>query len=967
MNYDELAIAVADNKYNPGNIYWHSLQLLEDNLNGVAIEHATTPLATLLAHSVVMSVVNNEEVAKLERMESPEYASTFDELSRFIPYQTLNLIYATPCKVPVTLFLGMQDIIKYAVVEGNVRKVLIPKDTVITYNGNLTFGFYHDLLITLTDGTIVDAVYQDNNNPLEELLSPVIKTNKLYPRAEDGSLGEPVLSLDLNMYQFTKTTSIFPILTATGFNKTLTVPDQYYHARVYTKRNGAWLELTTAFSDFNYNPHSSVPTAIVKLVDDELKISIPYIYITNGLVTSEIKIELYSTKGELTVDLGNSLSSEFNVSFINNDLSVAPYVAPLKAFSTVGALSRSTVTGGRNIPDFEDMRYIVSSANVNAETITEDQLKTKLTQLDYTFIHHSNYLTENVYLASKPLATMRSDGARVVTLGGSIPVLLSDLSDTYGVKENGDNYTLTPNVIMHLENEQARLLSNMEGVALTSLSNGAMVEETNNNRYLSPVFYHVFELNDESNGLHLYHLSSPKVTKRNFIGINANAEGTISVDSVNLIKGVDCFSLVVKTAATSYYQTLPLSSWVGQVNVPAYNGLKLALNHTNVTKGSDGSLTFVFDLCTNYDIRDGKGMRVTNLTGEYGDLSYLPLASTLRLAFCLVDNLPLVNDNNWASDVDDSKLPTQFQVVSLEDISIEIGKSMSSIHRPIRTLAGLTTYQTYPSNVMAYYPEDVPETDEKGYVKFIANPDFDEALPASETNPAFIYPLLHKKDDPIMVNGEHKVKYYAGLPVLDETTGKPIPLGKTPVSIETALIVGDYRLKVAGISQASVSDVIVTNVEKDIDPLRPKMIQLSELYYDVARTVGSTTVRLNVDTSRTIRKDLSFVYDVVVDSVVYSDSAVRALIKKQIKETTAKLINGSKRYVEKDLVSAVSTILNTSVLGFKLISINGMSDIVTFSVSNQFDSIGVAPKLYINTGGQLAIDDDITVNFLLDQ
>jgi hypothetical protein len=734
MTYDDLAAAIAANKYNPGNIYWDSLKLMEDNLGGVVIQNATSPMATLLAHSVIMAVMNNEEVAKLERMESPEYSSNFDELSRFIPYQKLNLIHAIPAVIPVTLYLGLEDLLTYGVSDNNTRKVIVPKDTTITHNDGITYGFHHDLMITVTDGSVVDAVYQDNTNPLVNLLSPVIKVGRYNRRGETGDVEGTLLSFNIDMYQFDKTSVIYPVTKSGGFSRILDLPDQYYHARVYTRRGNDWIELRTAFSDFNYDPNDSIPTAVIKHLGTSIEVAIPYIYITKGLVTSEIKVELYTTRGEISVNYTKSNAEDFTIAFKNRSPDIEMYVSPLRTFKASAALSSANQSGGRNLPDFNEMRSLVASINTNSETITEAQLRTQLTRLGYGFIHHSNYLSENVYLASKALGVMSSDGASVMSLGGSLPTLLRDLSDIHGHYHNGNNHTITPKAIVTLENSQVSLLTEAEAIVFKSLSDAELIDKTNANMYLSPLFHHVFELNDVSNQLHIYRLDAPILESRNFIGVNPNAVGTISVNGVGVTKVDTGYTLVIDASATAVYQGMSSSAWVCQLVVTGYNGVRVSLNHSSVIRDSDGNYKFVFDLTTLYDLQDGRGIKFTNLTSIYGDQTHISLNPTLSVGFVLVDNLPVGTGTTWHSIVDESKLPSDFQVVSLEDITLKLGTQLQSLHRPIRTMAGSTTYLSHSVDVLEYYDEDVAETDEDGYVKFTDNPDYDSALPIGADN-----------------------------------------------------------------------------------------------------------------------------------------------------------------------------------------------------------------------------------------
>ena len=966
LDLDEMEKRIQENKYSPANSYWDVLTLLEQANSDLVPLNNSTPWTTLLGHGIVQAVINNNEIDKLHRNLSPEYAENYEELARFLPYQTLALIYAKPLTTTAKLYLRLRDIRDYGVVvSAREKKVLIPRDSIYSHSDGTKFGSLFDIEITLTDGSVVDAVYVDNTNPIKSLVSPVIKVAHLQRRLDDNTLDDEIVELTINLDQYSKSVTTYPITAATGFSKTLTVSNQFYHARVYTRQSGSWVECTTAFSDFIYDPRATIPTAVLKLTDTLVNISIPQIFITNGLVGSEVKVELYTTKGYQTLDYSLTNDSTFSIDFTNRNLDTLTYSNPLKQFSDVFLLMNDKFIGGEDIPSFDVLREQVVKENLTSDPITELQLTATLNRLGYSFIHASNYLTENTYLASKALPLYTTDTANVLHPGGNLPILLENLSESYGVLDNGNNYTITPDAVIKYINGQSVLLNSNEVTTLLNNTTLNLVSELNTVRYLNPVFHYVVESLVTENAIEVYHLRSPSIVTRDFIGINPNGEGTIGVSGVAIAYNKTGYTLEVTTASTSYYQGLDDTAFIAQLVVSSTTGQKLSMNHTGVERTEDGDYVFTFNLSTNFDIRRELGIDVTSLTTEYNEPGFINLTQLFELSFNLVSDLPETLDTQWQTRVESSKLPSLFQVVTLESVTVSFGERIDAIHCPVRTLAGSVEYVTHTEDVLAYHEKDVPQRDSNNRLIFTDNPDYTDSEPVSETNRPFIYQYEHRAGDPVIVNGVHQVLYPAGSVVLDEF-GQAVELNRGVFSIETALICADMRFILAEVSDTLVADQLLGDVQSDIDPLRDKMIQLSELFYDVSRTVGKTTVRISAEKTAYIDREVSLVFDVVVDTLTYRDADTRDLIVTKIKETASNLINGATSFSSNSLITAIDAALGTSVIGFRLERLASLDDVTSFTVTTEGDVLGIAPKLEIDNTGKLAITDDITINITLE-
>jgi len=966
MDLSKLEERIRNNLYSAGNCYWDTLNYLEEVDGQLVPTNNSTPFSTLWENSVVQGVVNNNEIDKLHRFDSPEYAENFDELARHLPYQTLASIFATPCTIQMQMYLRLKDIQELGVsVSNRVKRVIIPRDTVITHRSGTTYGLLFDIEISVTDGVLVDAVYLDNNNPMKNLLSPVIRVSRLRERLTDYQLNEEIVELTIDVDQFKREVETSPVTVATGFSKTFPLTDQFYHARVFTRVQGVWIEFTTAFSDFIYDPRSTIPTAVVKHLGNMVSVTIPQIFLTNGNVGSEVKIEFYTTKGYQTVDYTQSTEGTWKVKFINQDASIQQYTVPLENFKDVFVITNGTFSGGSDMPDFETQRAQVVAGDIDNDPITELELQSRLRRAGFSYIHAANYLTENTYLAGKTLPLYQANSVEVMYPGGNIPVLLDTLRDIYGVIVNGDNTTITPNAIVRYENGQTNLLSDSDMAQLNNLPTNELLTELNEYRYLNPAFHYVVERLQTSNRLYVYHMRTPKVINRDFVGSNQDAEGAISISSIEVRYNEGAYKLTVRTLATSTYRELANTAFIAQLGVLSSTNQKLAMNHTTVERDDDGNYTFIFDISTLFDIRYGSGLKLSSLSTEYNEAGFIDLESRFEFSFNLVDELPVQLDTQWYLSVDKSKLPEYFQVVTLEAATVQLGYRVDALYCPVRTLPGQQGFKTYPADVMAYYQQDIYARDSAGNLIFTDNPDYDVNEPISETNPAFHYHKLHTKGDPIIVDGSHQVLHAAGTVMVDDS-GIPIPDERNQPVIETSLICSDYRFSVAEIEATEAADNILATIESDINPLRVNMLQRSELFYSVSTTVGNITVRLDSETNAYIKREISLRFDVTVDPITYGEANTRALIESKIRKVCGQVINGATSFSANELVSKIDDEIADSVIGFRIVKVGDLDTPASFSVVNDGDVIGLAPKLEVDGSGQITITDDIDVNIVLE-
>lgn len=959
MELDKLAELISQNKYNPENIFYHSLNHLEED--GIKVMTGTMPLTALLEHQVATSVVNNNEIDLVNRYLHPNYCDTHESLARHLDYNTLPQIHAKPGHLPITLALLVEDLktLGYKLPNGSLR-VVIPEDTIVGFKDEIFYGIHHAIQITMMDNETIDVNYIDNNNPLHELVNPVIESR--YRRASDISGDYPgdILELNIDAFQFKRAYHNYPVNPSLGFNKTYTLTDQYYHARVFSRSGNQWIELDTCFSEFIYNSFSSVATAVVKLEGSRLTVQIPQIYFNRGLIGSEIKVVLYTTKGNITADYRLSTIPDWSLEFKNTDAKYQLLTEPLANFRTVYAYSRGKLMGGHNLPNIDELRTKVIAGDTDNEPITELQLRDRLEGLGYKLVHELNYVSDSLFVASKRLADIKLDNSKVIVEAGGIDVLLQNLGQLHGVINNGENYTLTPNIVARIQNGVVTLLKTSEVDALRGLGKDDLVRTFNTGEYLTTPLYYLVEQLEYNRKVTVFDMDTPEVSERDFVGTNPSNSGLISTRDYSLEKSDEGFILKLVAVTNDTFLNYEDNSFIPQLTIKDGLGKMFSINGLLTGRGEDGEYLYEFNLTSTYDLSYLNTIRINSLTNGGIDVA-CKLTDTFNLTYNLVRELPDNLDEHYQEYTDAGKLPTQYQTITHERLTLKFGSMLTSIYTPTETFAGKVEFQKHQEDVLAYWEEDVFEEDSEGYIIFNPNP----AYPDDPDADPVTYNKLHSAGDQ-MFEPDGVTPVYAaraGTLILD-SNGSPIPISRDNHSIKTKLLLINYKYSMVDSYYRDIKNGIIYDLINDIEPIEKVMLGLTELKYNLSTSLGKVRVRYDSNTTKLIDSALSFEVMVTVDAVTYRDGKLRTLITNNIQ-------TGISDYVRRDqfainsLTSKLNALIEDTVEGFSITTINGQTDIVNFKLVSPSDVIGLKSEVFVDVDNTFKLQPAIKVNFKL--
>lgn len=373
------------------------------------------------------AVVNKFNALYPQRALTPE-----DLYMHMSDYDYVNL-FASPASVNMELVLGKQELIENAVpvyengVELNYRKIVIPEHTVFTI-GSYTFGIYYPIEIRINNitksfsviyDTSTDAESLNNKNPLTQLnVNSVEYAFQNYKDIE-------IISLRIPVYQFSKQILLQDITSTTGFHHQLDYTDMFYAIRIFRQVGSGWEEIHQTLSDTVYDPMTVTAKIVVDTENKTVGISIPQIYFTSNLVSGQLKMVLYTTLGEMDVDITNVALEQVGCKFQDDTLSgaLSEYSRPLDRAQTIQVYPASTkIVGGSSGYDFETLRSNVINNTFYSDVIARfAALEAKMKSEGFEVTKHEDSIMNRVFYCSKPITDLNGD----IIASGSVQLHVS--------------------------------------------------------------------------------------------------------------------------------------------------------------------------------------------------------------------------------------------------------------------------------------------------------------------------------------------------------------------------------------------------------------------------------------------------------------------------------------------------------------------------------------------------------------
>lgn len=967
-NVSELLSNISKYRFNPAAIQRESIRMITAVSAGeIQLVDPTNPVVLCLEMSAVNTAAFMVEHEAECRRRYPKLAQTQDDLYLHMSDKDYINRFATPAKAKFS-FLFNKERLLASMRDDEVtgyRKVVIPRNTFFTVGG-MQFSIQYPIEISQQAHGGIQIVYDTNKpSPLQTL-----ETNFIDYEPLTNSEGEWI-SFAVDTMQFSVETQQESITVAKDFKMTLPLADKFYHARVYHQNaSGGWDEIVTTHSDTVYD--AKTPTAVLRVNNTTLVVKIPQVYVSTGLLSRKIRVDVYQTKGAVNIALG-----EYNVNSVSityrsiDEADFTIFTAPLPNLQVIG-YSTDTVIDGANGMDFDTLRtnVIQNTTGPVDNSITPTQIKTALSNKGYDVVTNVDNITNRVFLATRsmplpnvvaPTTSVDKDKELLTAAAATIETLAistNELALYPTVVNNGTSLTITPKTLYQVTNGVTKPVLNSVVQALLDLPVDKRALAVSNGNYLFTPFHYVLDMTNNTFEMRPYYLDSPTIQSKVFVRQNDTTLMQVTTGKYDIYRNENGYELFVQTKSGDAYKALDESKLFAQLSfVPDGERDRAYLNGTLVGTTEEGERIFAFDLRTNFNVDRDDNLELTEFTMYNTDPRVV--AAPLLASFDIFYATSEVMTSVWTPNLIDQELglyllPNQIAGITHERLRIRFGHALSMLWTRARTVLGSTPYKTWGADIPAYYKEDIYELDSNGSAFKIVDGEI-------------VYNILHRKGDPVL-DAE-------GLPVYEHRKGDVVQEDGKPVPAEprgllrqmdlfllegvywfaTDITTVDYRRR--------LTDALVKWLVSDLESFTGKLLDLTRIYFYPKITAGVVPVRIADNAVKSLPAAQTFTVTLAVSKLVYDNQDLRDRLTRSAINTLASALT-QKTVAMSKVVEDMRSAFGSDVIDVQLSGLGGAENYSVLTVVDETDRLSIRKRLVALADDTLAVEEDIVINFV---
>lgn len=943
----EALLALRDHlESSPASVFELSLELLEEAYGGqIDIVDATQPAVAILASTAIINAGSIMRAESLSRREFAVLAQTWEDLFPHMSSEDHLDRFGRPCE-DTRLFLAFaaEEVRTAAVTDtaSGMRRITIPRDTNFSVSDvGFYLGYPIDIYI-MDDGQFVARWDDSIPNPLRELATNHVRTRTIF--TPDGE----VLVLEVPTIQLKSFTSTQAVSSATRYSVDIGFEDQFYAARVYTRVVDNWVELNTTFDEQSYDP--STATVVLKVQGNKLTLKLPEIYLNMNNIGSSIRVDMFTTKGKLTLDLSEFDPSVWRGEFIDYGQPSGLFIDPILDLNTRSISSLDTTFGGADGLTFEEMKQrVVYGRTDKDKPMSFDELKVKLAEEGLGVERQKDTLGNRTFVATRKLEIPSKEGLSTGTGTASVNVEINLSRDDVNnhIVKSGQISTLKSNAMFIKYMNTIRLMSDQETISFDMLNVYDKADFLNSENYFYTPFHYVIDETGAKNDLRAYYLAVPEIRTVNTMNQNTSSGFTVSTSEHYLTYDEETQEYVISVIAET----------------PNFGERTIAvLNYTDPTTGQQWDLLsertildssrsqFDFRFKNNIDINSNHTFGVSGWTGadvprfnvheQHLDLVYLNTSGSSATSF----------DSVLAKKA----LTGVFTAITHERLDIIFGQYLEALYTPMRKVLTAPTYKKWGYDVPDIWDFTKYEEGIEGKV-IVERPEG-----------GFDFKTEHKQGDPVIIDGEAVMLHNKGDFILD-SNDKAIEETPTGTAFECRLSLIDAVYRYGDTRE-------VTEFAKDI-PLsigrvlhgtiarsRKALIDQTELYFEPVSDKVDALATLEAGRVASINTALAFKVRIRLTKSAYETPAIRERIRKSL--ISILLVELKNR--DFSMSRLYGRLVNLSPENIRDIEIDSPIPNAKMAILNEENaSFTLATKALVLANGQLDVVDNVDIEWTL--
>lgn len=953
--------------YNPAlmqDVMLDTLIQVNDGEN-IEILDPNNPVVFTIEAGATLAQASIEQGQKILRRRNAIMATEWEDLYGHMSDRDALDRFAQPARTTIALLIGKDEILNKAMPRNfsGVRKLTIPAETEIIVAGH-PFTLQYPIEFRVMPYGGIQVIYDTTRqSPIRELSSNTLD----WTMATIPYDGKPIetLVVQIPVLQYRITPYADTITEGVSWKQTYSFEDQYFTARVWIRTGRVWEEINTTHSIEVIDPLRA--TAQLQVLNGKLSVSIPDVYVRTGLALGDVRVDIYTTKGSLELDLSKYNASDYQYVLRDiNGVTDRQFYTPLNTFAQMSMLSAEQLRGGRSaltLSQFRE-RVIDNSFGSRKLPISEKQLEAVLEDDGFSVSKSIDYVTERIYLASvdMPPSTLKNLSSPIGTLSGVVTTSLSALAELDTVKDNGKRMTILPSTLYRYTNGEVSIDQGGGLGSYLRMEPNALVSEVNNTTLLYTPFHYVIDVNGEIAESRPYFLSQPTITNKRFNVSNETLALEVSTDTYSLTAHELGYRLLIKTKSDKTYQSLKNEQCHAQISFTprGYVGQYAYLD--GIFKGTDpdGERVFEFIIKSNLDLDRNHDIIVTNfiMVGDSETPIPLQLDGSMNILYSVSD---YTTPDYRATDIDRILRANVFggKAATHEELRLDLGAYLGSLWANTRPVVGSTQYLRHTKDVLDTYPEDVYERDATlGTHKY--------EIVTVGGKPTVKRNLLHRKGDPVLKNGKPVVKFAAGTPILD-TYGNPVIANPRKVLHRMEMFLLDAKFLISQTKETTeyrnmVERKLLQYILQDIPAVDVSLLEKTKLFFYPKTTMGMIDVLLGDGNSTKMPAENRFSIRYYLTAAARQNGEFLDALA----ETTrsAILTNLKGRTISVSAITAeIRKRLGDEIVDVEMDPMDEDLETSIFSVKDITTRPALGKKLTINPDWSLSIIDDISIAY----
>lgn len=955
---------ISEAVYDPTLLVQASLETLQEMTNNEAIMlDPTHPAIAILEMGAVEASSAVQETIGLLRKQYPILAEEEADLYRHMSDDDYLNRFASPSSTKLTLAVLVPDVMSKLIRDEaeNCWKATIPRDTRITVDG-VVFTLCYPIHIRRYSTGAVQVTYDTTiSSPIQSVKEIVISV-----KVRTTASGEDWMFFDIDVVQVDFTVFTAVIERIHNYQKSIEFVDMFHYARAFYRNENTlnkWVELKTTHTDQVYDPRT--PTVLFQVNDQALDVRIPIIYFSNRSISGELRVDIYTTRGELTVNLKNYTQDLFGVGTTPID-EARDHDSYVDAFEGMAyyAFGTQITSGGKNKLSFEALRSraIYNAIGPQVIPITNVSLQADSENASYSIVKDVDMVTNRVFLATRKLPAPSNTrlvtpaNVGIVTFSGT----LAELEANPNTVVNKDRHTLRSGMLFRRDNGLLKILSATEIARLKSLPQNQLIAEVNSVDYVSTPFYHVLDETGEEFDMRVYSLNQPEASDLSFTRINQSLQLFVNTASYSFNKTDRGYVLTIQTNSGNYFKDAENNHVGVQLSFNPYGETTYAyINGQYLGKTETNERIYEFVLETNYDLNADDQICITNakVRGVDGYKAWISLSTRFNLLY----HTSLATTNFEADQTDALLgkwiLPSGSVGNSQEEVTLRFGYALSSLWRRAHSYFNDKVYRRYEDDVVATYE--------------VATYDKDpvSGLPFTMVDGLPVYNTLHAKGDIVLdAEGQPVILHRKGDVVLDEYQ-QPMQYSATIIGRELDLMVMDARYGFADDS-ATVSylkevDAVITSwVTVDMENLGEDVLEKTKIFFYPKSSIGEVSVYHEDDQLVQLASEQTFDVVLYVDEGIHRNDAIRA----DIENRTTRLLDS---YIDRITVNMTEVreqlrlMYGTSVKAFDISGLGGSANYDIVTMKDDRYRLALKKRLSIGPDKKTYVTDAVNFDFRL--